>query len=61
MMGSIGRPLVFVINWRTLEETAAIFDGQEGMGQTAAHAGPMHRVDDIKEKETKLQSEVATN
>ncbi|KAG2127486.1 general substrate transporter [Suillus clintonianus] len=48
---------------RSLEETAAIFDGVEGMDQihdkAATHADPTHRVDDIKEKETKLESAVA--
>ncbi|KAG1739292.1 general substrate transporter [Suillus lakei] len=46
---------------RTLEETAAMFDGQEGVAQihhqAAARAGLTYGVD---EKETKLESAVAT-
>ncbi|KAH7928917.1 general substrate transporter [Leucogyrophana mollusca] len=50
---------------RTLEETAALFEGEEGLkqiaDQAAIHAGLVHRADEIEEKETKSESEVATN
>ncbi|KAG2127492.1 general substrate transporter [Suillus clintonianus] len=49
---------------RTLEETAAMFDGQEGVtkihNQAAAYAGITHGVDELKEKETKPDPVVAT-
>ncbi|KAJ8586123.1 general substrate transporter [Rhizopogon salebrosus TDB-379] len=49
---------IFIIETKnhTLEETAAIFDGDEGMAQIhdkpAAHAGLTHSADEIGEKET---------
>ncbi|KIJ60059.1 hypothetical protein HYDPIDRAFT_32632 [Hydnomerulius pinastri MD-312] len=49
---------------RTLEETAAMFDGDEGLKRisdnAAKHAGLTHTADEIEEKETKSESEVAT-
>jgi len=50
---------------RTLEETAALFEGEEGLkqisDQAAKHAGLVQSADEIEEKETKSESEVATN
>ncbi|KAG1812201.1 uncharacterized protein BJ212DRAFT_1372137 [Suillus subaureus] len=47
---------------RTLEETAAIFDGEEGVtqihGKAAAHAGLTHRIS-TEEKDTKSDFAIA--
>ncbi|KAG8214167.1 general substrate transporter [Butyriboletus roseoflavus] len=56
---------VFIIETknRTLEETAALFDGDEGLSRitsnAAKHAGLTTIADEVAEKETKSESEIA--